>query len=215
MSEKVSAGWLTGYDGNKFAPKTFINELLNSNGASVFANLNAGGDLGSSTTPIYIDGGQFRSCSLPTATNEVFGMVKVGAVGDEPFDPTATDLLRGVNISEDGILYIDLDAASADEYGVVKVYKHITDALDLTPSSVADYYYGVCSDRNGKLYVNVPWTDHYVCQEKHKTTGTDTGYPLLSRWDNYASGTHKKVGYCSEFTLNPIKLLISGPNFSM
>jgi hypothetical protein len=36
MSEKVSAGWLTNYDGNKFAPISFANELLTNTGTKVF-----------------------------------------------------------------------------------------------------------------------------------------------------------------------------------
>ena len=62
MSEKVSAGWLTGYDGNKFAPKTFFQEVLNANGARIFANLDTNDDLGSATKPVYIDNGQFKAC---------------------------------------------------------------------------------------------------------------------------------------------------------
>ena len=63
MSEKVSAGWLTNYDGNKFAPKTFINELYTPTGLSMCANLDTNNNLGSANQPIYIDNGQFKVCA--------------------------------------------------------------------------------------------------------------------------------------------------------
>ena len=63
MSEKVSAGWLTNYDGNKFAPKTIMNELYTPTGLLMCANLDANNNLGSANQPIYIDNGQFKVCA--------------------------------------------------------------------------------------------------------------------------------------------------------
>jgi hypothetical protein len=47
MAETINAGWLTNYDGSKFAPKTIMNELYTPTGLSMCANLDANNNLGS------------------------------------------------------------------------------------------------------------------------------------------------------------------------
>ena len=52
------------------------------------------------------------------------------------------------------------DKATASAYGVVKVGASRTAAITATTgSTMADRYYGVEIDGNGKLFVNVPWSD--------------------------------------------------------
>ena len=68
--------------------------------------------------------------------------------------PTATLTFNGNKI------VTVANKATASAYGVVKVGASRTSAITATTgSTMADRYYGVEIDSNGKLFVNVPWSD--------------------------------------------------------
>lgn len=64
-----------------------------------------------------------------------------------------------VNSTATSTEWADLPIATASAYGTVKVAGVNTSAITTSQTSTASRYYGVQMDKNGKLYVNVPWTD--------------------------------------------------------
>lgn len=64
-----------------------------------------------------------------------------------------------VNSTATSTEWSDLPAATTSAYGTVKVAGVNTSAITTSQTSTASRYYGVQMDKNGKLFVNVPWTD--------------------------------------------------------
>lgn len=64
-----------------------------------------------------------------------------------------------VNAKATSTQWADLPVATTSAYGTVKVAGTNTSAVTTSQTSTSSRYYGVQMDKNGKLYVNVPWTD--------------------------------------------------------
>lgn len=83
MSE-IKAGWLNDYDGNRFVPKTVIDEVLNANGTPILST----GTLGSNNRFIYFNNGVFAvanttigSSSQPVYYNGTSGFTAISSTG--------------------------------------------------------------------------------------------------------------------------------------
>lgn len=191
MSEKVSAGWLTGYDGNKFAPKTFFQEVLNANGARIFANLDTNDDLGSVTKPVYIDNGQFKACDDFNYNLEV--------------------------VESGGVVYIQLHQDDAVKKQISLTSNNsisITHASDNTISITANYpvfdgkingLVPAPSDSETVLFLraNGTWdspSDTKVIQTDNSKT--NAYYPILTKYTNSTSGNASTTGYNSNCKIN-------------
>lgn len=81
---EIKAGWLNDYDGNRFVPKTVIDEVLNANGTQILST----GTLGSNNRFIYFNNGVFAvanttigSSSQPVYYNGTLGFTAIAAAG--------------------------------------------------------------------------------------------------------------------------------------
>lgn len=191
MTEKVSAGWLTNYDGNKFAPKTFFQEVLNANGARIFENLDTNDDLGSLTKPVYIDNGQFKACDDFNYNLEV--------------------------VESGGVVYIQLHQDDAVKKQISLTSNNsisITHASDNTISITANYpvfdgkingLVPAPSDSETVLFLraNGTWdspSDTRVIQTDNSKT--NAYYPILTKYTNSTSGNASTTGYNSNCKIN-------------
>lgn len=64
---------------------------------------------------------------------------------------------EGTNSSKK-LVWTSLPEATTSTAGVVRVAGTSSSSLATTPGTTSDRYYGVGKDKDGKLYVNVPWT---------------------------------------------------------
>lgn len=185
MAEQVSAGWLTGYDGNKFAPKTFFQEVLNANGARIFANLNTNDDLGSKTQPVYIDNGQFRACDDFNYNLEV--------------------------IESNGVVYIQLN--QGDQISLISNDSSIsiTHVSGTEISITAPVFNGTInglvpapSDSDTVLFLRADgtWDSPSDTKVQQLAGGAGVDYPILTRYSNATSGSSGYVRYNTKCTIN-------------
>ena len=103
--------------------------------------------------------------SLPAATDETLGGVKSSNTGTEP------DRDYNVQVESDGTMKVNvpwtdttysLPTASSSKEGCVKLGADKVNSLETpNPTSSADRYYPIQTDKDDKLVVNVPWTDNH------------------------------------------------------
>lgn len=101
--------------------------------------------------------------SLPTADKDNLGGVKSSNTGTEP------DRDYNVQVESDGTMKVNvpwtdttysLPTASSSKEGGVKLGADKVNSLETpNPTSSADRYYPIQTDKDDKLVVNVPWTD--------------------------------------------------------
>lgn len=103
--------------------------------------------------------------SLPEATDKSLGGVKSSNTGTEP------DRDYNVQVESDGTMKVNvpwtdttysLPTASSSKEGGVKLGADKVNSLETpNPTSSADRYYPIQTDKDDKLVVNVPWTDNH------------------------------------------------------
>ena len=117
----------------------------------------------------------------------------------------------GVQIDKDGKAFVNvpwtdndtkytLPKSTTSALGGVIVSNVLTTAVTLTSSngSTSGRYYGVQMDKDGKVFVNVPWTD------------SDTKYTLPAATSSALGGI--KVGYTTNSTNRNYKVQLDGSN---
>lgn len=187
MAEQVSAGWLTGYDGNKFAPKTFFQEVLNANGACIFENLNENNDLGSKTQPVYIDNGQFKACDDFNYNLEVIESNGVVYIQLNQGDQISL-------ISNDSS--ISITHVSGTEISITANYPVFNGTISGLVPAPSD------SDTVLFLRANGTWDSPSDTKVQQLAGGAGVDYPILTRYSNAASGSSSYVRYNTKCTIN-------------
>ena len=114
--------------------------------------------------------------SLPAATDKNLGGVKSSNTGTEP------DRDYNVQVESDGTMKVNvpwtdttysLPTASSSKEGGVKLGADKINSLETpNPTSSADRYYPIQTDKDDKLVVNVPWTDNH--NTAYLRAGNDT-----------------------------------------
>lgn len=114
--------------------------------------------------------------SLPTADKDNLGGVKSSNTGTEP------DRDYNVQVNSDGTMKVNvpwtdttysLPTASSSKEGGVKLGADKVNSLETpNPTSSADRYYPIQTDKDDKLVVNVPWTDNH--NTAYLRAGNDT-----------------------------------------
>lgn len=96
---------------------------------------------------------------------------------------------------------------TASQYGLVKPNAVRTSAITATNGgTTSNRYYGVEMDSNGKLFVNVPWTDTDTNTDTKVTqtvTTSNASYPLLLAPTGQTETTTTTSYFDSGVTLNP------------
>jgi hypothetical protein len=104
------------------------------------------------------------------------------------------DHATGASNSDWSVVQNNIDLANTTAAGTVKVTNKLTTSQTLTSAngSTANRFYGVQMDKDGKIFVNIPWTDtntkvtavgnHYTPSGGSATTTTPSGETL--DWNN-------------------------------
>lgn len=152
-------------------------------------------------TPITVssDGGSFKVTDIKYDTyGHITGSQDRTIKLSEPHKGTVTSVTieGGTGISVDdsnaitssGTRTISLNTATTSEIGGMMASNALTTEVTLTSGNgtTANRYYGVQVDKNGKAFVNIPWTD---------------GNTYTSAYSSTAAGTAAKTASCTNYIL--------------
>lgn len=145
------------------------------------------------------NGGSFKVTDIKyDAYGHIIGSQDRTITLSEPHKGTVTSITieGGTGISVDnsnaitssGTRTISLDTATTSEIGGMMASNALTTEVTLTSGNgtTANRYYGVQVDKNGKAFVNIPWTD---------------GNTYTSAYSSTAAGTAAKTASCTNYTL--------------
>ena len=145
------------------------------------------------------NGGSFKVTDIKyDAYGHITGSQDRTITLSEPHKGTVTSvtIAGGTGISVDnsnaitssGTRTISLDTATTSEIGGMMASNALTTEVTLTSGNgtTANRYYGVQVDKNGKAFVNIPWTD---------------GNTYTSAYSSTAAGTAAKTASCTNYTL--------------
>lgn len=144
--------------------------------------------------------------SLPTASRDTLGGVKSSSNTDSDNNKK----IYHVGVNTNGIMTVNVPwtdntytllTASSSTLGGVKLGANKLDNLNTpNPTSSADRYYPIQTDKNDKLVVNVPWTDTnntaYLCAGNNTSIDngqTNNGYTYLKIVDGNSKTSSLKI----------------------
>ena len=85
-----------------------------------------------------------------------------------------------------------LRAATSSDYGLVKVHSAIYKPTVNSQTTITGRYYGVSRSTDGKLYVNVPWTDTHLIPSLTTNTSASNGGTFITLSDTGCEGGNNR-----------------------
>lgn len=129
--------------------------------------------------------------SVSAATDSVYGTVKVHYIASSNSDRGFVDYNEGYDVryavamGSDGKLFAGIPEANPDDYGVVKTYGFNTTYQTVENlSTMRGRNYGVETNSDGSLFVNVPWEASSGGGVKEYDAATDDTLGLVKVFDN-------------------------------
>lgn len=154
--EKIDAGWLTNYDGQKFAPKTFFNEILTNTGMPLY-------NLGTANQVLTTDGAggiDWKTINL----DSIEGILSIDKGGTGVTTHTLNAILLGNNAdtfkeisTANGAFYATEDSAEP-QFGILPIGQGGTGTvLSNTPNAILCFNgtednFTTVSTKQGALY---------------------------------------------------------------
>lgn len=129
------------------------------------------------------------------------------------------DHATGASNSDWSVVQNNIDLANTTAAGIVKVTNKLSSSQTLTSTngSTADRFYGVQMDKDGKIFVNIPWTDtkvtavgnHYTPSGGSAATTTSSGTTLTWNSNVITGITKDAAGHITGVTTSALP---SNPN---
>ena len=175
--KKVELGEVSASSGEFVALKIVVTENNSTTKYDALSMNNLGYSLSGKNYPVQADNGKLyvnvpwtdTLYTLPAATSSTLGGIEVGSSGSSISSYQAagsTHKYYKVNLDSNNLAYVDVpwtdttySQATDSALGLVKVAGSSASSVATAPGTTTSRYYGVGIDSNGKLYVNIPWTD--------------------------------------------------------